>query len=194
MQTEFYIEGIKDIEYLSLKFCVDVEGKTSSVKIIPEKTTLKSLETTKQILDYRKGIEYYPDSKLKNNCHDQVFSFINKEFENCSIPENEFNKLNDFKTGTYKYHDIYYANTVITRTENFQIEEHNGEVHKYKIEWTKPNQYILTYLETSVKENEYLLGEKIYVDIVKQIDSLAYVYKSNLLDRTFITGIIKKVN
>lgn len=194
VQTEFYLDGIKEIEYLSLNFCVNDEGKTSNVKITTEKTTVQDSTIVKQIIEYRKGIEYFPDTKLKNNCYDQIFSFINKEFENCFIIENDFSKLDRFKLGTYKYHNINYKNTVITRTENIQIEETNGEIYKYKIEWNKPNQYILTYLEVPNKEYEYLLGEKIFVDIVKLIDSNTYVYKSNLSNRTLLTGIIKKIN
>lgn len=192
--TEFYVEGINDIKYLTLNFCVDNLGKTSEVKIMEDKTTIRDSAIVNQIVQYRKGIEYYSDTKLKNNCYDQTFSFINKEFENCSITENDFDKLEIFKTGIYKYYDIRYKNTVVTRNDNIQIEETNGEVYKYKIEWTRPNQYILTYLEVGHKEHDYLLGEKIYVDIIKQIDSETYVYKSNLLNRTIIIGIISKVN
>lgn len=193
MTTEFYVEGINDIKYLTLNFCVDSLGKTTNVEIQAEKTTIQDSIIVNQIVKYRKGIEYYPETKLKNNCHDQTFSFISQEFENTSISENDFNKLENFKNGTYKYHNIKYKNTSITRTENFQIEETDGEVYKYKIEWPKPNQYILTYLEVGKKEHEYLLGEKIYVEIIKQIDHQTYVYRSNLLNQTTIIGIIVKV-
>lgn len=192
MTTEFYVEGINDIKYLTLNFCVDSLGKTTDVEIITDKTTIQDSSIINQIVKYRKGIEYYPDTKLKNNCHDQTFSFINKEFENSHIEESDFYKLDNFKIGIYKYHDINYKNTIITRTENIQIEETNGEVYKYKIEWPKPNQYILTYIEVGKKEHEYLLGEKIYVEIIKQIDSQTYVYRSNLLNKIIITGIIVK--
>ncbi|WP_445720335.1 hypothetical protein [Flavobacterium sp.] len=194
MTTEFYVEGIDDIKYLTLNFCIDNNGKTTNVKIIADKTTIQDSSIINQIVNYRKGIEYYPDTKLKNNCHDQTFSFISKEFEKSSIAESDFYKLENFKNGNYKYYDINYKNTLITRTENFQIEETNGEVYKYKIEWPKPNQYVLTYLEVGKKEHEYLIGEKIYVEIIKQIDYQTYVYRSNLLDQTIITGIIIKDN
>lgn len=194
MQTEFYVDGINDIKYLTLNFCVDNEGKTSTVKILPDKTTIQDSTVINQIVEYRKGIEYYPNTKLKNNCYDQVFTFVSKEFENCSIPEIDYPKLENFKTGTFKYYDIYYEKTVITRTDDLQIEDATGEIYKYKIEWLKPNQYVLTYIEVPKKEEEYLLGEKIFVDIIKQIDSNTYVYRSNLLDRTIITGIMTKVN
>jgi len=194
MTTEFYVEGINDIRYLTLNFCIDNLGKTTNVEVLADKTTIQDSIIVNQIVKYRKGIEYYPDTKLKNNCYDQTFSFISKEFENSSIAESDFYKLENFKSGIYKYHDINYKNTVITRTENIQIEETNGEVYKYKIEWPKPNQYILTYLEVGKKEYEYLLGEKIYVEIIKQIDSQTYVYRSNLLNHAIITGIIIKDN
>jgi hypothetical protein len=194
MTTEFYVEGIDDIKYLTLNFCIDNNGKTTNVKILADKTTIQDSIIINQIVNYRKGIEYYPDTKLKNNCHDQTFSFISKEFENSSIAESDFYKLENFKNGNYKYYDINYKNTLIIRNENFQIEETNGEVYKYKIEWPKPNQYVLTYLEVGKKEHEYLIGEKIYVEIIKQIDSQTYVYRSNLLNQTIITGIIIKDN
>lgn len=192
--TEFYVEGINDIKYLTLNFCVDNLGKTISVKIVTDKTTMQDSIIINQIVEYRKGIEYFPDTKLKNNCYDQIFSFINKEFETCSISDIDLYKLESFKTGVFKYYNVNYKSTVITRNENIQIEETNGEIYKYKIEWPKPNQYILTYLEVGSKESEYLLGEKIYVDIIKQIDSETYVYTSNLLNRTVLTGIMTKIN
>lgn len=194
VQTEFYVDGINDIKYLTLNFCVDDVGKTSTVKVLPDKTTIQDSVVINQIIRYRKGIEYYPDTKLRNNCYDQIFSLISKEFENSTIAENDFYKLENFKIGTYRYYNINYKNTVITRTADTQIEETNGEIYKYKIEWIKPNQYVLTYIAVADKEHEYLLGEKIYVEIIKRIDSDTYVYKSNLLDRTTITGIMIKSN
>ncbi|WP_291117865.1 hypothetical protein [Empedobacter sp. UBA7248] len=194
MQTEFYLDDVKnDIEYLTLNFCVDNSGKTSLVKVLPEKSIYQNKEIISQIIEYRKNIEYYSETDLKNNCYDQIFTFINTNLKDAHINETEFDELKKFRTGNFQYGDLNYKDVNIYRTENFQIEEFQGEVSKYNIEWVKPNSYILTYLEVSKEEYKYLLGEKINVEIIKLIDANTYVYKSNLLNRTFIIGIMKKI-
>lgn len=130
---------------------------------------------------------------IKYNRYDQIFTFINLNLKDAHINETEFDELQKFRTGNFQYGDLNYKDVNIYRTENFQIEEFQGKVSKYNIEWVKPNFYILTYLEVSKKEYKYLLGEKINVEIIKVIDANTYVYKSNLLNRTFIIGIMKKI-
>ena len=54
MQTEFFVEGVTDIKYLTLNFCVDDVGKTTSVKILTDKTTIQDSLVINQIVEYRK--------------------------------------------------------------------------------------------------------------------------------------------
>lgn len=194
IQQEFYVDDATNVELLTVNFCVDNNGKTSSVIVIPEKTTYKNQENIKQVLEYRKSIEYYPDSKLRNNCYDYTFRFINKKFENKKLDTPKIPKCEVFRNGMFKYNDGIYSETTIERNNEIQIEKDKNETFKYKIEWTSDTNYILTYIEVSGKEYDYLLGEKIYVEIIEILEDGSYVYKSNLLDRTITTGIIKRIN
>ena len=194
IQQEFYVEDAVNVELLTVNFCVDNIGKTSSVTIIPEKTTYKNQENINQVVEYRKSIEYFPDSKLRNNCYDYTFRFINRKYENKKLDSLKIPICKLFRSGTFKYNDGINLETTIDRNNETQIEKSKGETSKYKIEWTNDTNYILTYIEVSNKESEYLVGEKIYVEIIEILDEESYVYKSNLLDRTVVTGIIKKIN
>jgi len=194
IQDEFFVNDVNSIELLTVNFCVDNLGKTSSVVIIPEKTTYKNQENIAQVVAYRKGIEYYPDSKLRNNCYDFIFRFINARFENKKLEESKVSKCREFKNGIFKYNDGAYSDIIIERDEKFQIEKNQNDFSKYKIDWINDTNYMLTYLELSDKNLQYLIGEKIHVEIIEILEDGSYVYKSNLLDRTRITGIIKRIN
>ena len=193
IQQEFYVDDATNVELLTVNFCIDSIGKTSSVTIIPEKTTYKNQENIRKVVEYRKNIEYYPDSKLRNNCYDYTFRFIDRKFENKKLDSLKIPKCKLFRNGTFKYNDGINLETIIDRINETQIEKSNDETSKYKIDWTNDTNYILTYIEVSTKESEYLLGEKIYVEIIEILDDESYVYKSNLLDRTIVTGIIKRI-
>lgn len=194
IQQEFYVDDATNVELLTVNFCVDNIGKTSSVTIIPEKTTYKNQENIRQVIEYRKSIEYYPDSKLRNNCYDYTFRFINKKFEDKKLDSLKIPKCELFRRGIFKYNDGINSETIIERNNETQIEKDKNGTSKYKIEWTNDTNYVLTYIEVSDKESQYLLGEKIYVEIIEILEDESYVYKSNLLDRTIVTGIIKRIN
>ncbi|WP_136666902.1 hypothetical protein [Flavobacterium sp. H122] len=192
IQNEFYVDDVENIEYLTVNFCVNNEGKTSNVTVIPSKTTYKNQDIINQVIEYRKSIEYYPDTNLKNNCYDYTFNFVNSKLQKSQLTESDLKLINNFKNGKFKYADIIFPDVTIIRTNENQIEQNGDEIFKYKIEWTSPNSYSIKYLEVNKKEYEYLLGEKINVEIIKLISPKKYIYKSNLLDRTIITGIIEK--
>lgn len=194
VQDEFFVNDVDNIDLLTVNFCVDNYGKTSSVTVIPEKTTYKNQENIKKVVEYRKSIEYYPNSKLRNNCYDYIFKFINSKFKDKKLDNSKISKCLEFKSGTFKYNDGSYSDIIIERDEKFQIEKNQSDFSKYKIEWTDETNYILTYLEVSNKNLDSLIGEKIYVEIIDILEDGSYVYKSNLLNRTLITGIIKRIN
>jgi hypothetical protein len=193
-QDEFFVDDVDNIDLLTVNFCVDNDGKTSSVNVIPEKTTYKNHENIQKVVEYRKGIEYYPDSKLRNNCYDYIFKFINIKFKDKKLDNSKFSKCLEFRNGTFKYNDGSYSDIIIERDYKFQLEKNQNEFSKYKIDWIDETNYVLTYLEVSNKKLDYLIGQKIYVEIIDILDDGSYVYKSNLLDRTLITGIIKRIN
>jgi len=123
-----------------------------------------------------------------------LFRFINARFENKKLEESKISKCKEFKKGIFKYNDGAYSDIIIERDEKFQVEKNQSGFSKYKIDWINDTNYVLTYLEVSDKNLEYLIGEKMNVEIIEILEDGSYVYKSNLLDRTRITGIIKRIN
>lgn len=194
IQQEFFADDVNNIELLTVNFCIDNYGKTSSVTILPEQTTYKNQANINQVVEYRKSIEYYPDSKLRNNCYDYTFRFVNPKYKNKKIEDSKISMCKEFKNGTFKYNDDSFPNLTIERDHNYQTEKSHDHFSKYKIDWINDTNYVLTFLEVSDKDSSYLIGEKIYVEIIDILDDGSYVYKSNLLDRTFTTGIIKRIN
>jgi len=194
VQQDFYVQDVETIEYLTLSFCVDNEGKTNSVTIIPENTSYKNNEFIQQVIKYRKGIEYSPNSKLRNNCYESTFNFINHNLKDKKLTSSECQKGNEFRKGRFIYKNSRYSDFIIIRRKNIQIEKNKDEKYTYKIEWLSPCHYTLTYHKVSEKKYEYLIGEIIDVKIIDILKDGKYIYKSNLLDRTILTGMIEKLN
>jgi hypothetical protein len=192
IQQQFYVDDVETVEFVTVNFCIDNNGNTSSVKLIPKKTSYRNPENIRAIIDYRKNIKQLSDSKLRNNCYDYTFNFINTKYKNKHLDSTNYKDCEALKQGKFKYKSVVYPNTIIERTKEFQIEKEGNWFAKYKIEWETPAKYTLTYLEVSDKKSEYLIGEKIHVEIVDILENGNYVYKSNLLDRTFSVGVIQK--
>ena len=193
VQKKFYVEDVKTVDYVTVNFCVNNDARISEVTIIEEKTTYENKEVISQLIEYLKGIQYHSDSKLKNNCYDSTFDFINSKYEFKTLDKTEFDKCENLKTGEFKYMNILYPETTIYRTEKLQIENDKESIFEYKIEWNSPNEYSLIYSKVPEKKYEYLLGETINVEIIDILDNNSYVYRSNLLNRTILTGVIKKI-
>jgi hypothetical protein len=122
VQKKFFVEDVKSVEYVTVNFCVNNEAKISEVTIIADKTTYENEYNIEQLRQYLLGIEYYPDSKLKNNCYDSTFEFINNEYEYKTLNETECNACENFKTGIYKYKNVLYRNTKVKRRRKIQRE------------------------------------------------------------------------
>ena len=193
VKKTFYVDDVKTIDYVTVNFCVDNNAKISEVTVLPEKTTYINKDNILQLIEYLKGIQYHSDSKLKNNCYDSTFEFINSKYEFKKLDESDFEKCENLKIGEFKYMHILYPDTKIYRTENSQFEKDNESIFEYQIEWKSPNEYSLIYSYVPEKKYEYLLGETINVEIIDIINNDCYVYRSNLLDRTILTGVIKKI-
>jgi hypothetical protein len=119
IQNEFYVDDVENIEYLTVNFCVNNEGKTERVTVIPSKTTYKNENVINQVLEYRKSIEYYPDTNLKNNCFDFTFTFVNSKLQRSQLSGNDIKLIDNFKSGKFKYADIIFPNATITRSNEY---------------------------------------------------------------------------
>lgn len=151
----FYVEDVDYMEYLTLNYCVDSQGKTTKVSVVSENTTYSNQEVIDQIVKKQKEIEYIPNvNNVK--CYDEVFTFINSTLRNSTVHEKSFTQLEKFKIGHFKYLDPNYKNVTVIRSRNLQIEEMDGKTTRDKLEWIQPNIYTITPLD----DNNNVVGEK----------------------------------
>jgi len=191
IQQYFFVDDVEVVEYLWVNVCIGDDGKTVSVEKIDNKTTYKNKEIIQQITDYRKGIDFLPNSKYKNSCFEYPFTIVNSKYKHLEGLNN--NCKSNFKRGRFKYLNPQYLDVDIKRKNKRQIESNKDSKFVYEIEWITPCNYILTYQKVSDEKYEYLLGQKIDVKIIDILPNENYVYYSNLSDRTYGFGIIEKL-
>ncbi|QXP78805.1 MULTISPECIES: hypothetical protein [Winogradskyella] len=191
IQQYFFVDDVEVVEYLYVKICIGENGETTSVTEIPERTTYKNKEVTQQIIDYRKGIDFLKGSKYSNKCFDYPFTIVNSKYQSLEMTNTDC--VTNFGKGKYRYINPEYQDVKIKRRKRKQIEKTKDSKSVYKIEWISPCNYVLTYLKVSKPEYEYLIGQKIDVKIIDVLENENYVYYSNLSDRTYGFGEMKKL-
>jgi hypothetical protein len=194
IQRQYFVDDSKNVELLSVNYCVDNFGNVSSVTIIPEKTTYKNEEKIKQVIEDLKNVYYSSDSEQRNGCHDYIFIFINPKYENKKLDSPKVSRCYELRKGTYKYADGSFPEVTIIRNNEFQIEKNQKQTSTFKIEWPNNTNYILTYLKGSNKKLDFFIGKKIYVEIIDILSDGSYVYRATLTDGSLATGILKKIN
>lgn len=192
VQKTFYVDDVETIEYVTVEFCVNAEGRINQVTVIPEETTYNNQYTIKQLQGYLKTVEYGQNSSLSNNCYPSTFDFVSNKYLNASIPESESHKCHKFKTGKYEYADFRYKDVKISRTKSKQIENGKTFKAKYKVTWPSPCEYNMTYYWVREKENKPLLGKTINVKIIGILEN-SYIYSAQMENKPQFIGEIKKL-
>ena len=194
VQKKFFVEDVESLEYVTVKFCVDNEAKISEVTIVEEKTTYKNDYNIEQLRQYLLGIQYYEDSKLKNNCYDSTFEFINTKYEKKHLNEAECKACEKFESGLYRYKHVLYRDTKIKRKRKIQREVGKEDKQIYFIKWLNNCTYVLTYKRMSEQRLKHLIGKEIHVEIIDVLDNGDYLYRSkaNFEDKVDY-GVIRKV-
>lgn len=194
VQKKFFVEDVQSVEYVTVNFCVDFEAKISEVTIVTDKTTYKNEYNIEQLRQYLLGIQYYSDSKLKNNCYDSTFEFINYEYEKKRLNQEECNACDKFQTGLYEYKHVLYKDTKVKRERKIQSEVFKEGKQIYYIKWISNCHYVLTYKEMSEPSLKHLIGKEINVEIIDVLADSSYVYKSKAsFEEKIDYGIIKKI-
>ncbi|MDY8135457.1 hypothetical protein [Aquimarina sp. 2201CG5-10] len=194
VQKKFFVKDVESLEYVTVKFCVDNEAKISEVTIVEESTTYKNDYNIEQLRQYLLGIQYYEDSKLKNNCYNSTFEFINEKYEKKHLNEVECKACEKFKSGLYRYKHVLYRDTKIKRKRKIQREIGKEDKQIYFIKWLNNCTYILTYKRMSEQRLKHLLGKEIHVEIIDVLDNGDYLYRSkaNFEDKVDY-GVIRPV-
>ena len=190
--TRYFIEGVENVDYVTLEICVDSIHGINKVKLIEEKTTHKERLNIDYIIEYIKVFNYPKDGPLMNKCGELTFTFINPEFEKMKLKDYETKECSKFRLGDYNYQHINFTNTKIKRGKRIQKEiSHRGR-QIYDIKWTSNSTYILTYKRMSEDSFKSLIGKQIDVEIIKLIDDNGYVYKSTSPNGMIYYGVIYK--
>lgn len=192
VQKIFYVDDANTIDYVTVRFCVNDSARIDKVTVIPEQTTYKNKMVTEGLIKYLKTIQYYPNSKLRNNCYPSTFEFVNKKYENPKLTKSELSKCEEFKVGEFRYLDVRYLDTKIKRKKKKQIEVSEDFKAKYKVVWTSPSEYEMTYTKVREKENKHLLGKTIKVKIIGILED-SYIYLADIMDKPTIIGEMKKI-
>lgn len=191
----FFFDDVEVVEYVYVKVCIGENGETVSVTENLETTTYTNKEIIQQIIDYRKGFDFLPETKFKNQCFNQcfnqLFTVVNTKYETLQLVN--ANCYKKFKNGKFQYLQNEFKDVVIKRRRNRQIEKTKESKSVYQIEWVSPCNYILTHLKVEDPESKYLIGQKIDVKIIDILEDGSYLYYSNLSDRTYGFGILKKL-
>ncbi len=194
VQKKFFVEDVESLEYVTVKFCVDNEAKVSEVTVIKNKTTYNNDYNIEQLRQYVLGIQYYPDSKLKNNCYESTFEFINDKYEKKSLSEAECKACEKFKSGLYKYRHVLYQDFKIKRKRKIQREITKQEKQIYDIKWLNDCTYVLTYKRMTEKRLKHLIGKEIHVEIIDILDNGDYLYRSKPnFEEKIDYGVIQRV-
>jgi len=194
VKKNFFVEDANGVDYVTVNFCVNNEAKIHKVKIIQEKTTYQNDSIIDGLRDYLLSIEYYQNSKLKNNCYDSTFSFINSEYEGIQQNKNDSIKKSPFLTGHYRYKNPIYSATIIKRGKHIQRENGIKDKQIYSIDWISNTKYKLVYKRMTEKRLKNLIGNEIIVEIMDILPDNSYVYKAESEQNKNATyGVIKKI-
>ncbi len=191
IQQYFFVDDVEIVEYVYVNICIGDKGETVSVTEIPDKSTYKNKEVIEQIIEYRKGFDFYEGSKFSDSCFEYPFTIVNSKYK--SLQTDNANCNSDFEKGKYKYMNPQFQHVEIKRRRKKQIEKTSDSKSVYKIEWIGKCNYVLTYLKLSNPKSQYLIGQKMDVKILDILPNGSYVYYSNLSDRTYGFGVIEKL-
>lgn len=193
VQKIFFVDDANGVDFVTVNFCVNDEAKIDKVIVIEEKSTYTNKYVIEQLREYLLAIQYYPDSKLKNNCYDSTFSFVNLKYKNSNFSKNECSIDKDFLKGRYSYKNPAFKKTIIKRGKRLQREKGNNNKQIYYIKWETACSYKLIYKRMTEKRLKKLIGEEIYVEILDVLPNDSYVYKSTVsYDDRVVYGVIKK--
>ena len=195
VQKKFFVDDVQAVDYVTVNFCVGDDAKINKVTIVEDKTTYLNKENIQKLKDYLLTIEYYPESKLRNNCYDSTFEFINSNYQELKLTEENCQKCAKFLKGKYQYEDVLYSKTKIKRGRKIQreITTNNGR-QIYRIKWNSNCTYVLTYLRMSQNRYKHLIGKEILVEIIDLLPNDRYVYKSIAeFDGKIVFGVMKMI-
>ncbi|EDP70758.1 hypothetical protein FBALC1_08363 [Flavobacteriales bacterium ALC-1] len=194
IQKDFFVDDANGVDFLRVKFCVNDEAKIFDVESIANESTYENKYVINQIKEYLLGIEFYENSKLKNDCHYTTLRLINSKYENIDKKGKDIPKDFSLLKGEYRYKNPFYNQTKIIRKKKIQREKAKDEKQIYFIEWISDSEYNLIYKRMTDRSLRKYIGKVINVKILDIFPDGSYIYKSTAEHFDWVTyGMMLKI-
>ncbi len=215
---ELYVEFVDTIEYLFVR--VDINyywNEIKKTKVLEEFTTLKDtskisfyssestlikdIDTLKKASVYstltttvsESGKAMSTQGKMKFLPVIVCYRFINKDFDNYQLTENEKKLIPKyFKNGTFKY-NMPWKKNITKREGNKQYDYLDDYISEYDIDWYNDDRYTITLINTNNPKYIDTIGEKSYVQIIKVLNDKSYLFRTTSDGNSF-TEIFTKID
>lgn len=121
------------------------------------------------------------------------YRFINKDFENYQLTENEKKLISKyFKNGTFKY-NMPWKKNITKRVGSKQYDYLDDYISEYNIDWYNENRYTITLITSNDPKYIDKIGKKYYVEIIKVLNDKSYLFRTTSEGNSF-TEIFTKVD
>ena len=187
---EIYYPGVQDVEVLELDFWIEDGGKISEVMRVPEKSTFDNPELVNKLIAMleKDPMGNYTGEKIKAQF---TIKLINPKYKNRKLTAEECEKLDFLKDGKFVYLDPAYADFVVERSGQNQVEKSGKKIIKGEIEWLSNCEYNIFNPESENKSN-FKKTDIVHVEIIGLLNNYTVVYKSVLNGETY-TGLMRKL-
>lgn len=215
---ELYVEFVETIEYLFVEIDINYYwDEIKETKVLEKLTTLKdsnkisfyssesnlikdidtlkkaSIHSTLTTTVSESGKTISTQGKMKFLPVIVCYRFINKDFENYQLKENEKKLISKhFKNGTFKY-NMPWKKNITKREGNKQYDYLDDYTSEYNIDWYNDNRYTITLITSNDPKYIDKIGEKYYVEIIKVLNDKNYLFRTTSDGNSF-TEIFTKID
>ncbi|MFC4632583.1 hypothetical protein ACFO3O_01615 [Dokdonia ponticola] len=194
IQKNFFVDDANGVDFVRFNVCVNDEAKIYKVEVIPDKTTYTNETIIKQLKEYLLGIQFYPDSTLRNNCYETTSTLVNSKYQDATTKGQKIEKGFPFLKGDFRYKNPVYSISKVKRKKHVQREIGTHDKQIYTIEWLSTREYTLIYKRMTRKQLKQHIGKSINVEILEVFPDSSYVYKSTGDHFDWTTyGVMKKI-
>lgn len=215
---ELYVEFVETIEYLFVEIDINYYwDEIKETKVLEKLTTLKdsnkisfyssesnlikdidtlkkaSIHSTLTTTVSESGKTISTQGKMKFLPVIVCYRFINKDFENYQLKENEKKLISKhFKNGTFK-NNMQWKKNITKREGNKQYDYLDDYTSEYNIDWYNDNRYTITLITSNDPKYIDKIGEKYYVEIIKVLNDKNYLFRTTSDGNSF-TEIFTKID
>ncbi len=189
----YYVSDVDTMETVVIDYCVMDDGSIENAHVNYDNSTYDNLAAKIKALEDFKSFDFNKAKLVRDSCSSFVFRFLNEKYRYSKLDSMRYSECHKYRKGRFQYHKPN-DDVLIKRGKKNQIERdlRTGEILKYQINWISDFEYELIYKKLPSKDLEYLIGQKIYVEIIDIVDSGGYVYRSRTENGRELVSVIYK--